>query len=153
MDIIRKFYKPDLETIMRIWYDSNLEVHDFVDVSYWDKNKSYVSKKICETSVYVYEIDGKIVGFIGVEDDYIEGVFVESKYRGLGIGTKLINYIKEELDYFTLHVFQNNKGAVTFYEKMGLRKRQIEINEDLGEVEYCMYYRKPKKLDFDFYVE
>ena len=57
----------------------------------------------------------------------------------------LSNYIKEENDFFTLHVFENNYGAVTFYENRGLIKKEESVHEDLGEVEYLMYYRKKKK--------
>lgn len=145
MDIIRKFYGPDLNKIMKIWYDGNIQAHDFIDVSYWDRNYGYVSRLIPKTEVYVYEANGIVVGFIGVDNGYIEGLFVEEAYRGFGIGEKLLNYVIEEYEFITLHVFENNRAAVTFYEKMGLRKREIEINEDLGEVEYLMYYRRPKE--------
>ena len=53
--------------------------------------------------------------------------------------------IKEDNDFFTLHVFENNYGAVTFYENRGLIKKEESVHEDLGEVEYLMYYRKKKK--------
>lgn len=145
MDIIRKFYEPDLEKVMKIWYDGNLEAHDFVDQAYWEKNYGYVSRLIPKTEVYVYEIDGKVVGFVGYEDRYLAGLFVEKEYRGFGIGARLLNYIKEQNEYFTLHVFEKNKTAVRFYEKMGLLKRKTEVNEDLGEVEYLMYYCRPKE--------
>ena len=38
MDIIRKFNDFDLKRVMRIWYEGNLEAHDFVDKNYWEKN-------------------------------------------------------------------------------------------------------------------
>jgi putative acetyltransferase len=145
MDIIRKFYAPDLKSVMKIWYDSNLEVHDFIDASYWERNYGYVSRLIPKVEVYVYEVDGKVVGFIGFDKGYVQGIFVQAEYRGFGIGARLLNYIKENNDYFTLHVFEQNKEAVLFYEKMGLRKQRTEVNEDLGEVEYYMYYCRPKE--------
>lgn len=145
MDIIRKFYEPDLESVMKIWYDGNLEAHDFIDASYWKRNYSYVSRMLPKVEVYVYEVDGKVVGFIGFDEGYVAGLFVQADYRGFGIGERLFNYIKEENDFFTLHVFEKNKAAVRFYEKMGMRRHQTEVNEDLGEVEYYMYYRKPKE--------
>ena len=89
MDIIRKFYDMDLEKVMQIWYDCNCEVHDFIPISYWDRSFGYVSRLIPKSEVYVYEINGLIVGFIGVDEGYIEGLFVHKDYRGLGVGTKL----------------------------------------------------------------
>lgn len=145
MDIIRKFNEIDLKRVMRIWYDGNLEAHDFVDKSYWERNFGFVKRSLPESEVYVYEIDGYVVGFVGIDEGYIAGLFVDKEYRGVGIGTKLIEYVKELYDFFTLHVFENNYGAVTFYENRGLIKKEESVHEDLGEVEYLMYYRKKKE--------
>lgn len=145
MDIIRKFNDFDLKRVMRIWYEGNLESHDFVDKNYWEKNFGFVKRSLPESEVYVYEIDGYVVGFVGIDEGYIAGLFVDKEYRGVGIGTKLIEYVKELYDFFTLHVFENNYGAVTFYENRGLIKKEESVHEDLGEVEYLMYYRRKKE--------
>ena len=145
MDIIRNFNDFDLKRVMRIWYEGNLEAHDFVDKNYWEKNFGFVKRSLPESEVYVYEIDGYVVGFVGIDEGYIAGLFVDKEYRGVGIGTKLIEYVKELYDFFTLHVFENNYGAVTFYENRGLIKKEESIHEDLGEVEYLMYYRRKKE--------
>lgn len=145
MDIIRNFNDVDLKKILKIWYQGNLEAHDFIDASFWDRNLNYVKRNLPKSEVYVYEMDGQVVGFVGVDNGYIEGLFVDREYRGMGIGTRLLNYIKEDNDYFTLHVFENNYGAVTFYENRGLLIKEESVHEDLGEVEYLMYYQKKKK--------
>ena len=145
MDIIRKFNDFDIKRVMRIWYEGNLEAHDFVDKNYWEKNFGFVKRSLPESEVYVYEIDGYVVGVVGIDEGYIAGLFVDKEYRGVGIGTKLIEYVKELYDFFTLHVFENNYGAVTFYENRGLIKKEESVHEDLGEVEYLMYYRRKKE--------
>lgn len=142
MDFIRKMIPEDLKRVMKIWYDGNLEAHDFVPKEYWDRNFSYVSRAILEVDTYVYEANGRVVGFIGMDEGYVAGLFVEKDFRGIGIGSRLLNYIKEDFDFFTLHVFENNYGAYRFYEGQGLVKKSEEVNEDLGEVEYLMCYRK-----------
>ncbi len=143
MEFIRKFYDMDLKKVMKIWYDSNLEVHDFIPVDYWDRNFGYVSRLIPKSEVYVYEIDGMVVGFVGVEDNgYINGLFVDKDYRGLGIGTKLIAYILDLYNPITLDVFENNYGAVRYYENRGFQCVEQNIHEDLGEVEYHMFFMK-----------
>ncbi len=145
MDIIRSFNDMDLNRVLKIWYEGNLEAHDFISPSYWDRNFNYVKRNLPLSEVYVYEIDGYVVGFIGMDNGYVDGLFVDKEYRGTGIGTRLLNYIKEDNDFFTLHVFEKNYGAVTFYENRGLIKKEESVHEDLGEVEYLMYYRKKKK--------
>lgn len=145
MDVIRKFQDFDLKKVLRLWYEGNLEAHDFIDREYWDRNLSYVKRVIPEVEVYVYEINGQVVGFVGIDEGYIAGLFVDKEFRGCGVGSKLMDYVKERYDFFTLHVFENNYGAVTFYENRGLLKKEESVHEDLGEVEYLMYYRKKKK--------
>ena len=51
MDIIRKFNDFDLKRVMRIWYEGNLEAHDFVDKNYWEKNFGFVKRSLPESEV------------------------------------------------------------------------------------------------------
>lgn len=145
MEYIRKFYEADLKKVMKIWYESNLEAHDFVPQEYWDRNFGYVSRLIPRSEVYVYEINGVVAGFIGMDEGYINGLFVEKDSRGMGIGTKLLEYVYDIYDFLELDVFENNIGAIQFYEDHKFKKLREEVNEDLGEVEYRMYYKKPKQ--------
>lgn len=145
MEYIRSFYEPDLKRVMKIWYEGNLEAHDFVDVSYWDRNFGFVSRLLPRSEVYVYEIDGYVTGFVGVDEGYIQGLFVDKDYRGQGIGTKLLRYVSELYEKLELHVFENNYGAVCFYENKHFMRIEEQVNEDIGEVEYRMIYLRPKE--------
>ena len=44
-----------------------------------------------QAEVYVYEDDKMIQGFLGVRDEYIEGIFVSDKMQSQGIGKILLN--------------------------------------------------------------
>ena len=145
MEFIRNFYEMDLKRVMKIWYEGNLEAHDFIDSSYWDRNFGFVSRLLPRSEVYVYEIDGYVTGFVGVDEGYIQGLFVDKDYRGQGIGTKLLRYVAELYEKIELDVFENNYGAVCFYENKHFMRIDEQINEDLGEVEYHMVYLRPKK--------
>lgn len=147
MEFIRKFFDMDLKPVMKIWYDTNLEVHDFIPQEYWDRNFGYVSRLIPRSEVYVYEMDGDVVGFVGVDEGYVNGLFVKKEYRNQGIGTKLLGYLLETYDVLELHVFENNFGAVRYYENRNFMKLEEEVNEDLGEVEYKMFFKKKPKED------
>ena len=47
-----------------------------------------------QAEVYVYEDDKMIQGFVGLSNEYIEGIFVSAEMQSQGIGKILLNYVK-----------------------------------------------------------
>lgn len=70
-----------------------------------------------QAEIYVYEQESKISGFVGMQDNYLAGIFVDKNIRSNGIGKQLLEYIKDIRQEFTLRVYKENKGAVDFYER------------------------------------
>lgn len=62
---------------------------------------------------------GKPVGFLGVEGDMIEMLFVSPELFGAGVGRRLLNYATKTLGARRLDVNEGNSGARGFYEHMG----------------------------------
>ena len=104
--MIRKFRENDLPSIMQIWFDSNVEVHSFIPEKYWMDNFEMVKDILPQAEIYVYENLWKISGFIGLNKDYIEGIFVKKNMRSKGIGKQLLNYVKKLKDEMHLSVYQ-----------------------------------------------
>lgn len=88
--MIRLFEFRDLDKIMNIWLEGNLEAHSFIDAEYWNKNFDSVKSVLPNAEVYVYEEAGEILGFIGMDAEYIAGIFVAAGHKGQGIGHQLI---------------------------------------------------------------
>ena len=76
----------DIDKIMNIWLKSNLEAHPFVKASYWENNFKIVKEMISNSEIYVYKIDSIIVGFVGLSQNYIAGIFIKKEYRNSSIG-------------------------------------------------------------------
>ncbi len=76
---------------------------------------------------YVYEVDGKIVGFLHAtvlyENTEIINLIVEPTYRKQKIASNLFDTLLTELPLdvkiITLEVNVNNKEAISFYQKFG----------------------------------
>ena len=94
----------DLETIASIWLRSNLESHAFIDRNYWLKNYQTVKASLTTADLYAYYHNEKIIGFLGLIDEYIAGIFVLQEYRSLGIGGQLLARIKEKHSKLLLSV-------------------------------------------------
>lgn len=143
--MIRKFQKADTRQVMQIWLNGNIDAHSFIPREYWESNFEMVQEQLAQAEVYVYESGKSIQGFIGVMDDYIAGIFVDKKYRSLGVGRKLLNHVKQEHQSLTLGVYQKNSRAVGFYLREGFFVLSEQHEEDTKEVEYTMRWNDEKE--------
>lgn len=130
------------DDIMRIWLESNIIAHDFISEDYWISNYDFVKKVLPESSVFVYEEDGEIKGFVGItENSYIAGLFVAPAYQSNGIGSRLIEKCKEYYPILRLDVYAKNLKAITFYKKHGFKIEREKVNDDTKEIEYTMIWK------------
>lgn len=138
--MIRKLDNKDVNRIMEIWLESTIKAHSFIEKEYWQSNYNtvkYVYIPIAET--YVYEENDVIKGFISIIDkEFIGALFVDNDYQGLGVGSKLINFVLNKYDTLSLAVYKENLKSVRFYKKMGFEILSEEINEDSKHPEYIM---------------
>lgn len=93
--MIRILKLSDIDVVMNIWLSSNIQAHSFISKVYWMKYLGQVKEMLPDSTVYVYEDNGSVQGFIGLTKSHIEGIFVEESMRGKGIGTQLLNQAKQ----------------------------------------------------------
>ena len=136
--MIRKLQKVDINRVADIWLKTNLKAHFFIPEQYWISNYEFVKEMLPQAEVYVYEDDKMIQGFIGVSDEYIEGIFVSDEMQSCGIGKILLDYIKDKKDRLQLKVYQKNVRAMSFYQREGFTIQSEEMDEFTREKEYVM---------------
>ena len=146
--MIRKAEERDLDTIMQIWRSANLDAHSFIPAHYWLDRYEEVKAAIPLAEVYVHETDDDpdINGFIGLNGDYVEGLFVESSVRSRGIGAKLLNFAKRERSTLSLCVYAKNARAVRFYLREQFTVQAERFDACTGEKEFRMDWRKNGSL-------
>lgn len=142
--MIRRFTNSDLDSIMQIWVNENISAHSFIPKEYWQNNYEYVKSALPQAEIYVYETNNKINGFIGLNGDYIEGIFVNSDNQHKGTGTALLNEIKQKKNRLTLKVYEKNTQAIHFYKKNGFEILDSGIDHAVGEKEFTMLWRNEK---------
>lgn len=140
--MIRKMKDNDISAILEIWLNENIRAHSFIDKSYWISNFEYVKNALPQTEVYVYERGGDTVGFIGLNGNYIEGIFVDRAFQSGGIGSALIEYAKAKHSVLTLNVYEKNKRALSFYIKQGFKITDKETDINTNETELKMTWKK-----------
>ena len=140
--MIRKLQNVDINKVVDIWLKTNLEAHDFIPGQYWTSNYEAVKKMLPQAEVYVYEDNKIIQGFVGVRDEYIEGIFVSDKMKSHGIGKALLDYIKGKKARLQLNVYQKNVRAMSFYQREGFTVQREQLDEFTGEKEYVMEWNR-----------
>ena len=126
--MIRKLQKVDINRVADIWLKTNLKVHFFISEQYWTSNYELVKEMLPQAEVYVYEDDKIIQGFVGVRNEYIEGIFV--------------------FDEMQLNVYQKNARAMSFYQREGFTIQCEMMDEFTGEKEYVMNWESKWRSDF-----
>lgn len=140
--MIRNFLGNDIEEVMDIWLESNILAHDFIESHYWISNFDSVKKMMPDATIFIYEENGVVKGFIGLIDSYIAGIFVSREYQSKGIGKKLLAHAKEKCIQLSLQVYKKNNRALSFYLKEGFSIKDTQIYENTGEIELVMKWNK-----------
>ena len=136
--MIRKLQKTDINRVADIWLKTNLKTHYFIPEQYWTNNYAVVKEMLPQAEVYVYEDDKIIQGFVGINAEYIEGIFVSDEMQSHGIGKILLDYIKDKKVRLQLNVYQKNVRAISFYQREGFTIQGEQIDEFTGEKEYVI---------------
>lgn len=140
--MIRKSCKEDIDRIAEIWLYTNIAAHDFIPSQYWENHFELVKEMFLDAELYVYEDNGTIQGFVGLSGHYIAGIFVAAEAQSRGIGSQLLDYVKNLKKTLTLSVYQKNTRAVSFYQREGFEIQSEGIDESTGEKEYSMILRQ-----------
>ena len=140
--IIRKPLPTEIEAIIKIWLDGNMQAHPFIQPDYWLKHIGYMRQVLPQSEVYVCEVEGEIAGFIGLDGDYIAGLFVGKQHQSQGIGTSLIKFIKQQHCTLTLAVYKKNEKAMRFYHKQNFVVMEERIDSNTNEAELLMSWNR-----------
>ena len=139
--MIRELRKVDINKVAEIWLDTNIKTHYFISAQYWKSNFELVKELLLQATVYVYEDKQEIQGFIGLNDEYVEGIFVSGEMQSQGIGKILLNYAKDKRNKLHLNVYQKNARAISFYKREGFEIQHSGLDEATGEKDYVMTWQ------------
>lgn len=142
--MIRAYREADLTAVMQIWLDTNIKAHSFIPKEYWTGNYPFVEKVLPQAEIYVFEENhpNEIMGFIGLTDHYIAGLFVKEAVQSQGIGKQMLNYVKDNRSSMSLSVYQKNARAVSFYQREGFAVQSENVDDSTGEKEFIMVWEK-----------
>ncbi|HBW14306.1 MAG TPA: GNAT family N-acetyltransferase [Proteiniclasticum sp.] len=139
---IRGYRNEDLKKIEEIWLKGNKEAHAFVSEEFFFGHLPMLRELMPKVTVLVSEEEDTVTGFLGMEDGFILGLFVDPIKQGQGIGRKLLQEAKRKTDVLTLKAFVKNERAVAFYKREGFTAAGTEVDETTGEEEVTFVWKK-----------
>ena len=132
----------ELGQVMDIWLEANKNAHGFIAPEYWEENFAAVKAALPQAEVCVSrDGEGRAEGFIGLDGDYIAGIFVRSGLRSKGIGKELLDQAKASKHRLRLHVYKKNARAVSFYKREGFQIEGEQTDSQTGERELLCVWR------------
>lgn len=89
---------------------------------------------LAEQIVWVAELEGEVVGYAAVAEDWLEHLYLLAEARRQGIGTRLLAAAKAHSPAgLRLYVFQKNTDARAFYTRHGFW--EAEATDGSGNME------------------
>ncbi|MBU2961879.1 GNAT family N-acetyltransferase [Citreicella sp. C3M06] len=117
---IRPYQADDNAALSDIWLAASRIAHAFLGEEKLLEHRALVSEfYLPQAETWVACLDGRPIGFIGLIDTTIGGIFVSPERQGMGVGQALIAHGMSLKPRLTLEVYALNERTRAFYEKLG----------------------------------
>ena len=133
-----------IEVLTKIWEDSVHATHDFLSGKEIEQFREYVPQALSSVAHLIVAEDesGKMIGFMGIENQRLEMLFLLSEERGKGVGKRLLQYGIENYKIQELTVNEQNPQAVGFYRHMGFETYKRTDYDEEGNPYPLLYMKK-----------
>ncbi|MFF0338452.1 GNAT family N-acetyltransferase [Kribbella sp. NPDC004875] len=118
-----------------LWEASVRATHDFVTEADLDVFRPLVRASFGEIAQLagLRTDDGLLIGFVGVEDENVEMLFLDPVHRGRGGGTLLLEHAFTQYAATSVDVNEQNPQAIGFYEHHGFRTVSRTAHDSTGK--------------------
>lgn len=117
--MIRNIESGERSVLIRIWESAVSHTHRFLKEEDFLYYKTRLSLYFQQVTLYGFEQEGVLMGFMGVYETTLEMLFVYNEYRGKGIGKELLTYAIQGLEANKVDVNEQNIQTVGFYQYIG----------------------------------
>lgn len=134
--MIRPYRDNDLEGVLDVWYRASQIAHHFLSEEFLTRERDEIRERwlpIAETMVY--EMDGRVVGFVSLIGNEVGAIFVDPDDQGRGVGTALMDWARTARSVLELDVFEANSTGRRFYEGYGFEYVGRHLHDASGQQE------------------
>ena len=110
-----------MDQLLEVWERSVRATHLFLSADEVAEIKPYVPQALRQVPhlVVAWRGDGNPAGFMGIDGQKLEMLFLAPEERGHGLGKELFQYGAEHFGIREVTVNEQNPQARGFYERMG----------------------------------
>ena len=107
--------------LLEVWEASVRATHHFLSESDIQFFKPLVLQELfaLEHLLCVRDLQGRLLGFVGVTGAKMEALFIDPSCHGAGVGRTLARHAVVELGATAVDVNEQNERAVAFYRRLG----------------------------------
>jgi len=143
--MIRKYKETDIDEILEVWFQASRLAHPFLDMEFLGMEKRNIRDVyIPNTSTWVYEKEGVILGFISMMGNEVGAIFVRPDHHGKGVGRLLMDFVAELHDEMEVEVFERNEVGRAFYDKYGFEFVEELVHKETKNKVLRLRFRKDK---------
>ena len=140
--MIRPCADADVAELTEAWYQASLIAHSFLTEEFFAAERQQITDSwlpIAETTVY--ELDGRVVGFLALIDNEVGAIFVHPEHQGRGIGRALMDQARASRPFLELDVFEANPFGRRFYDAYGFQYVSEHVHEETGQAVHRLRLR------------
>ena len=146
--IIREYRAADFDAVTILWRisrEKSLPEFQLEKGHFFYEDRNYFQNFVIKNNqVWIVESEKQPVGFMAMNNDFIDQLYIDPDYQRQGIGKLLIDFAREQSsEHLWLYTLQINFIARTFYEKNGFVAEKFGVSpppESEPDVEY--HWRK-----------
>jgi len=143
--MIRAYKKEDLESLTDTWYAASQVAHPFLTEEFFDIERHNIADiYIPMADTFVYEDDGRVVGFIALIKNEVGALFVHPECHGRGYGRALMDHAKMLRGDLEVEVFKENRVGREFYRRYGFTFQEEHVHEETGETLLRLVYTEDR---------
>ena len=123
-----------IEQLLEVWERSVRATHLFLSAGEIAEIRTCVPQALREVPhlIVARRADGTPAGFMGIDGQKLEMLFLAPEERGRGLGRELVRYGAERFGIQEVAVNEQNPQARGFYERMGFRVCQRSELDEQG---------------------
>ena len=142
--IIRDYQAGDFDAVTILWRisrEKSLPEFQLEKGHFFYEDRNYFQTFVLKNNrVWVVELQNRPVGFMAMNKDFIDQLYIDPDYQRRGIGQRFIDFAREHSpNHLWLYTLQVNIQARTFYEKNGFVAEKFGVSpppESEPDVEY-----------------